>query len=93
MSDFGDSPHSSVSSPAASIIENFHKKNGTIGPTSGGSNSSAINSVGCTSGGGSTMSSTNGISRQNLINTSSSSSSSLKESSSTSQQVRVDLQY
>ncbi|XP_055913149.1 NAD(+) hydrolase sarm1 isoform X2 [Eupeodes corollae] len=97
MSDFSDSTQH-VSPAAASLIENFHKKNGTIGPSSASAAISVGNGGIGGSGGSSTPTSLTGgttgslsalssNTRQNLINTSSSSSSSLKETSSTSQQV------
>ncbi|XP_017111796.1 NAD(+) hydrolase sarm1 isoform X4 [Drosophila elegans] len=92
MTDFSDSSPSGVLSPASSLIENFHKKNGSPQPLGSSSttttvtpttlNGSAVGGVG-----GVVASTANG--RQ--INTSSSSCSSLKETShqstSTSQQV------
>lgn len=103
MSDFSDSSHSGVVSPATSLIENFHKKTGSssgAGSTlSSGANTPTplINGVGSSNGivgvgvgsNGTTLSAAN-LGRQNMINTSSSSSSSLKETSSTSQQVSYD---
>ncbi|XP_016974573.1 NAD(+) hydrolase sarm1 isoform X4 [Drosophila rhopaloa] len=94
MTDFSDSSPSGVLSPPSSLIENFHKKNGSPQPL-GSSTTTTLtpttlngSAVGVGGGvGGVVASTTNG--RQ--INTSSSSCSSLKETShqstSTSQQV------
>ncbi|XP_055846419.1 NAD(+) hydrolase sarm1 isoform X3 [Episyrphus balteatus] len=88
MSDFSDSTQH-VSPAAASLIENFHKKNGTIGPSAAIAvgNNGGTSSPTVTGGSVGALSSMSSNTRQNLINTSSSSSSSLKETSSTSQQV------
>lgn len=93
MTDFSDSSPSGVLSPATSLIENFHKKNGSPQPTSTTTmvTPTALNGSVVGGGvGGVVAGTTNG--RQ--INTSSSSCSSLKETShqstSTSQQVRND---
>ncbi|XP_037940205.1 cell wall protein DAN4-like, partial [Teleopsis dalmanni] len=78
MSDFSDSSHSGVVSPATSLIENFHKKNGTTNSNSSvsplGTTTTAVSS-GCNGNG---LHSASTMGRQ--INTSS--SSSLKETSS-----------
>ncbi|XP_053953710.1 NAD(+) hydrolase sarm1 isoform X10 [Anastrepha ludens] len=93
MSDFSDSSHSGVASPASSLIENFHKKNGTTPTTSGGGTvatvtTPAINGLTAGSSNGSNgLSSATTTTVGRHINTSSSSSSSVKETSSTSQQV------
>ncbi|XP_012157277.1 sterile alpha and TIR motif-containing protein 1 isoform X5 [Ceratitis capitata] len=100
MSDFSDSSHSGVSSPASSLIENFHKKNGT--PTTsgcGGSGSSSSRETIVTTPAlngltvGNCNGSSNGLSNATTttvgrhINTSL--SSSVKETSSTSSQHQV----
>ncbi|XP_036338026.1 NAD(+) hydrolase sarm1 isoform X3 [Rhagoletis pomonella] len=100
MSDFSDSSHSGVASPAASLIENFHKKNsGNTPTTSGGVGTGTVSTVSTPAINGLTAVSCNGGGANNglsnattttvgrHINTSSSSSSSVKETSSTSQQV------
>ncbi|XP_067643876.1 NAD(+) hydrolase sarm1 isoform X5 [Eurosta solidaginis] len=94
MSDFSDSSHSGVTSPASSLIENFHKKNGTT-PSTSVNGVSTVTTVttpginGLTVGNCSSSSSSNGLNSATTtvgrhINTSS--SSSVKETS-TSQQV------
>lgn len=95
MSDFSDSSHSGVSSPASSLIENFHKKNGstptTIGSAGGGggvvtvtTSQPGINGLtvgNCNGSNGLSSATTTTVGRH--INTSS--SSRVKETSSTSQ--------
>ena len=102
MSDFSDSSHSGVVSPASSLIDNFHKKTGaspsnsssmsTIGSTSPAINGGLTTAAAVTTATNNLGGATNGLALSNvgrhLNTTSSSSSSSLKETSSTSQQVR-----
>ncbi|XP_017053144.1 NAD(+) hydrolase sarm1 isoform X3 [Drosophila ficusphila] len=89
MTDFSDSSPSGVLSPASSLIENFHKKNGSPQPLGSSSSTTTVTptTLNGSAVGGVVSSTANG--RQ--INTSSSSCSSLKETShqstSTSQQV------
>ncbi|KAI8041238.1 hypothetical protein M5D96_005492 [Drosophila gunungcola] len=92
MTDFSDSSPSGVLSPASSLIENFHKKNGSPQPLG---SSSTITTVTPTTLNGSAVGGVGGVvastANGRQINTSSSSCSSLKETShqstSTSQQV------
>ncbi|XP_069968192.1 NAD(+) hydrolase sarm1 isoform X3 [Bactrocera oleae] len=101
MSDFSDSSHSGVSSPASSLIENFHKKTGNTPTTNVGAGGSGgvvtvttvttpgINGLtvgNCNGSNGLSSATTTTVGRH--INTSS--SSSVKETSSTSQHQVVN---
>ncbi|XP_049314585.1 NAD(+) hydrolase sarm1 isoform X5 [Bactrocera dorsalis] len=101
MSDFSDSSHSGVSSPASSLIENFHKKNGNTPTTNvgvgGGGGVVTVTTVttpgingltvgNCNGSNGLSSATTTTVGRH--INTSS--SSSVKETSSTSQHQVVN---
>ncbi|KAH8324742.1 hypothetical protein KR067_003569 [Drosophila pandora] len=96
MTDFSDSSPSGVLSPATSLIENFHKKNGSPQPTSTTTmvTPAALNGSVVGGGVGGVGGVVAGTANGRQINTSSSSCSSLKETShqstSTSQQVRND---
>ncbi|XP_054084489.1 NAD(+) hydrolase sarm1 isoform X4 [Zeugodacus cucurbitae] len=103
MSDFSDSSHSGVSSPASSLIENFHKKNGStptttnVGAGVGGGGVVTVTTVTTPAINGLTVGNCNGSNGLSSATTTTvgrhintSSSSSVKETSSTSQHQVVN---